>query len=144
MKDLKEYLAEGFMSDVKNKIKDVLTKIKNCRTYKELQDHEKWLEKFTSERETITRVTNDFDITNQEETGVVLGEYGGLEDLLEGENTYSKANSLRELMSQSSKWQLCKNNEYAWFLPALEAWGINVEELDENAVIESFRSCYKR
>lgn len=149
MKTLSQFLSESkeVNESVLDKIGNAVQALLHARTFSIFKKHEIFLIDYVKEDSVVQYVKTHFNKANQADTGVVLGEYGGLEYIPGTGDAYDElrpeqANAVRSFMKQSKKWIVCKDDDFAWFLPALEAWGIDVNELDEREVIESYSSCY--
>lgn len=149
MKSLAQFLSESeeVNESLLDKIGNTIQALLNARTFSIFKKLENFLSSYVKEDSVVQSVKTSFSKDNQSDTGVVLGEYGGLEYIPRTGDIYDElsirqTNTVRSFMKQSKKWMVCKDDNFAWFLPALEAWGIDVNELDEREVIESYSSCY--
>lgn len=156
MKNLTTYLSEsvvseGKVSDVVNKVKTIFKKLFS-KGVKSFEENSKFLKDYVTNKKVIDEVKQSFDINNQEETGYVLGEYGGLLNLdgfVETELlNLSDVTKIKDYIknSNSKEWKLTKvsnNTDCVWFVPALEAWGIDFDSIDEIDCITSYKEFYK-
>lgn len=149
MKTLVQFLSESqeVNESLLDKIGITIQALLHARTFSLFKKHENFLTSYVKEYSVVQSVKTSFSKDDQLNTGVVLGEYGGLEYIPGTGDAYDdlnpgQTNAVRSFMKQSKKWMVCKDDNFAWFLPALEAWGIDVNELDEGEVIESYSSCY--
>lgn len=155
MKNLIEYLnesivSEGKLSDVVNKVKTIVKKLFS-KGVKSFEENSKFLKDYVTTKKVVDEVKQSFDINNQIETGWVLAEYGGLFNLYSFVETellnISDIKKIKDYIksSNSKEWKLTKAsdiNDYVWFLPALEAWGIDFDSIDEIDCIASFNEAY--
>ena len=156
MKNLTSYLnesivSEGKLSDVLNKLKTVFQKIFS-KGVKSFEENSKFLKNYVTDKKVINAVKQSFDINDQLETGYVLGEYGGLVNLHSFVETellnISDIDKIKDYIktSNSKEWKLTKvsnNTDCVWFLPALEAWGIDFDSIDEIDCITSYKDVYR-
>lgn len=156
MKTLISYLNESIISE--NKLTDSLNKIKSVfkrvfsKGVKSFEENSKFLKDYVNRKEVIDEVKQSFDINDQTETGYILGEYGGLINLHGFVETelldLSDISKIKDYIksSNSKEWKLTKVssiNDYVWFVPALEAWGIDFDSIDEIDCITSYKEFYK-
>jgi hypothetical protein len=147
MKNLKDFINESLVNEnIINDIKTVFKKVFS-KGIKKFEENSKFLKDYVNRKEVIDEVKQSFDINNQEETGYVLGEYGGLINLHSFVKTelldLSDISKIKDYIksSNSKEWKLTKvssTNDYVWFLPALEAWDIDFDSIDE---IDCITSC---
>ena len=156
MKNLTTYLSEsvvseGKVSDVVNKVRTIFKKLFS-KGVKSFEENSKFLKDYVTDKKVINEVKQSFDINDQTETGYILGEYGGLINLhgfVESELLdLSDISKIKDYIksSNSKEWKLTKVssiNDYVWFVPALEAWGINFDSIDEIDCITSYKEFYK-
>ena len=116
-----------------------------------MKDTTRFLKKYVNEYEAKSNVARSFDINKQDETGYVLGEYGAFQDTWElvhiDQLTYKNVDEIFDyLRSGGSKdWKISKvYQDFIWFLPALEAWGIDFDDINEEECIKSFLEVYPR
>lgn len=156
MKNLTAYLnesivSEGKLSDLVNKLKTVFKRMFS-KGVKSFEENSKFLKNYVTDKKVIDAVKQSFDINRQAETGYVLGEYGALLNLYSFVETellnISDINKIKDYIknSNSKEWKLTKvanNTDCVWFLPALEAWGIDFDSIDEIDCITSYKDAYK-
>lgn len=156
MKNLTAYLnesivSEGKLSDALNELKTIFQKVFS-KGIKKFEENSKFLKDYVTTKKVIDEVKQSFDINNQAETGYVLGEYGGLVNLRSFVETellnISDIDKIKDYIktSNSKEWKLTKvsnSNDCVWFLPALEAWGIDFESIDEIDCITSYKDAYR-
>jgi hypothetical protein len=151
MKNLVEFINESFVNeDIINDIKTVFKKVFS-KGIKKFEENSKFLKDYVSNKRVIDEVKQSFDINRQAETGYVLGEYGGLVDLHGFVKTelldLSDISKIKNYIksSNSKEWKLTKvssTNDCVWFVPALEAWGIDFDSIDEIDCITSYKEVY--
>ena len=147
MKSLEEFVKENIMQDAKNKIKSVFQKVFS-KGVKKFEENSNFLKDYVTDKKVVNTVKQSFDINNQAETGYVLGEHGGLIDLCGFVETellnLSDVTKIKDYIknSDNKEWKLTKvsnSNDCVWFVPALEAWGIDFDSIDEIDCITSCR-----
>ena len=155
MKNLTAYLnesvvSEGKVSDAVNKVKTIFKKLFS-KGVKSFEENSKFLKDYVTSKKVIDEVKQSFDINDQTETGYVLGEYGGLLNLYSFVETelldISNIAKIKDYIknSNSKEWKLTKvsnNTDCVWFVPALEAWGIDFDSIDEIDCITSYKEAY--
>lgn len=155
MKTLKDYINESCINenivrDIKNKLKTVFQRVFS-KGVKSFEENSKFLKDYVTDKKVIDAVKKYFDINRQSETGYVLGEYGGLVDLhnfVKNELlNISDIDKIKDYIknSNSKEWKLTKvsnTNDCVWFVPALEAWGIDFDSIDEIDCITSYKEAY--
>ena len=155
MKNLTTYLSEsvvseGKVSDVVNKVKTIFKKLFS-KGVKSFEENSKFLKDYVTDKKVIDEVKQSFDINDQTETGYVLAEYGGLLNLYSFVETelldISDIAKIKDYIknSNSKEWKLTKvssTNDCVWFVPALEAWGIDFDNIDEIDCITSYKEAY--
>lgn len=156
MKNLTTYLnesivSEGKLSDLVNKLKTVFQRMFS-KGVKSFEENSKFLKDYVTDKKVIDEVKQYFDINRQAETGYVLGEYGALLNLYGFVETellnISDIAKIKDYIknSNSKEWKLTKvsnNTDCVWFLPALEAWSIDFDSIDEIDCITSYKDAYK-
>ena len=155
MKTLKDYINESCINenivrDIKNKLKTVFQRVFS-KGVKRFEENYKFLKDYVTDKKVIDAVKQYFDINRQSETGYVLGEYGGLVNLhnfVKNELlNISDIDKIKDYIknSNSKDWKLTKvssTNDCVWFVPALEAWGIDFDNIDEIDCITSYKEAY--
>lgn len=155
MKNLTVYLnesivSEGKLSNIVNKVKTIFKKLFS-KGVKSFEENSKFLKDYVTTKKVIDEVKQSFDINNQTETGYVLGEHGGLIDLYRFVEIelldIADINKIKDYIknSNSKDWKLTKvssTNDCVWFVPALEAWGIDFNSIDEIDCITSCKEAY--
>ena len=155
MKTLKDYINESCINenivrDIKNKLKTVFQRVFS-KGVKSFEENSKFLKDYVTDKKVIDAVKQYFDINRQSETGYVLGEYGGLVNLhnfVKNELlNISDIDKIKDYIKNSNtkEWKLTKvsnTNDCVWFVPALEAWGIDFDSIDEIDCITSYKEAY--
>lgn len=155
MKTLKDYINEScvnenIVNDIKNKLKTVFQRIFS-KGVKSFEENSKFLKDYVTNKKVVDEVKQYFDINRQAETGYVLGEYGGLVNLhsfVKNELlNISDIDKIKDYIKNSNtkEWKLTKvsnTNDCVWFVPALEAWGIDFDSIEEIDCITSYKEAY--
>lgn len=150
MKNLNDYLSESLVNE--NKLDTIKTKIKAefkrlfSKGVREWNKETEWLNSFTTSNDVKEYIKKHFDINDQENTAYELEEYGGLVDLESFvETRFLPLSDVNKIISYikngSNDWRVSSVDEdFVWFLPALKAWSIKFEDLDERACIDSCKN----
>ena len=146
MKALQEHINESLVNNVKDKVSTLIVKMFNPRTLKYLNKKEKDLYDY------ITKYKQHihFDVNDQSETGYQLSEHGLLNDIdfildcivIDPFDSLNK-NTFKKIIKSSDVFRLSKDEEWFWYMPGFDIIGINFNDIDEEACIQSTKEFYK-
>ena len=147
MKDIKTYINESFVDNVKNKIKSTLNKIMHSSDYKEWKKNNIFLSKFIERKDVQDHIDKFFNF-NDKDSFIELFEYGIVEYLpYYTEDNDSSIDTIIQFIKDDKDWQLFKSdNNFAWYIPGIqELLMVDIDDMYkyEKDIISIHKEFYK-